>query len=65
MEVLALSGHREEALAVYEKSRRILAEELSMAPAKRTTEMYEQILAGDLSFDIAFDPGGTRVRAQR
>ncbi len=57
MEVLALSGHREEALAVYEKSRRILAEELSMAPAKRTTEIYEQILAGDLSFDMPLAQG--------
>lgn len=51
MEVLALSGRREEALAVYESCRRLLAEELSMQPAKRTTEIYDQILAGELSFD--------------
>lgn len=57
MEILALAGHREEALAVYEKSRRVLAEELAMAPAKRTTEMYEQILAGDLSFESSLAQG--------
>ncbi len=51
MELLALSGRREEALAVYEACRRLLAEELSMEPARRTTEMYEKILAGDLSFE--------------
>ncbi len=51
MEVLALSGRREEALAVYETLRRLLAEELAMEPASRTTGIYEQILAGELQFD--------------
>ncbi|MDX1417478.1 MAG: protein kinase, partial [Candidatus Promineifilaceae bacterium] len=51
LEVLALSGHREEALAVYDECRKLLAEELAMAPSKRTTEIYEMIVAGDLSFD--------------
>jgi WD40 repeat protein/serine/threonine protein kinase/two-component SAPR family response regulator len=51
MEILALSGHREEALSVYESLRRLLAEELAMQPASRTTKMYEQIMAGDLSFE--------------
>ncbi|MGD2048296.1 MAG: protein kinase, partial [Chloroflexota bacterium] len=51
MEVLALSGQREEALAIYDNCRRLLAEELSMEPARRTTEIAEKIQAGDLSFD--------------
>ncbi len=50
MEIMALSGQRSEALTVYENCRRILAEELGMAPTKRTTQVYEQILAGDLAF---------------
>ncbi|MGD2079488.1 MAG: protein kinase, partial [Chloroflexota bacterium] len=51
MEVLALSGRREEALATYERARKVLAQDLGMAPSKRTTELYEQIMAGDLSFE--------------
>lgn len=51
MQALALSGRREQALAAYETCRRVLAEELGMAPAARTTETYEKILAGDLQFD--------------
>ncbi len=50
MKVLALNGQRAEALALYESCQRLLAEELGMAPASRTTEVYEQIRAGDLSF---------------
>lgn len=51
MEVLALSGHREEALAVYGACRRLLAEELGMQPARWTTEIYERIVAGELHFE--------------
>ncbi|MFN2138026.1 MAG: protein kinase domain-containing protein, partial [Candidatus Promineifilaceae bacterium] len=50
MKILALNGQRTEALAVYEHFSRLLAEELGMAPAARTTERYEQIRAGDLNF---------------
>jgi len=57
MEALALSGHREEALSVYENCRRLLAEELSMEPANRTTEIAEKIQAGDLSFDTPMVKG--------
>jgi WD40 repeat protein/serine/threonine protein kinase/two-component SAPR family response regulator len=57
MEALALSGHREEALAVYEDCRRILAEELSMEPANRTTEMARKIQSGDLSFETPLVQG--------
>jgi DNA-binding SARP family transcriptional activator/tRNA A-37 threonylcarbamoyl transferase component Bud32 len=51
MEALALSGRREQALAAYDSCRRVLAEELGMAPAARTTEHYDKIRAGDLQFD--------------
>jgi tRNA A-37 threonylcarbamoyl transferase component Bud32 len=51
MEALALGGRREQALAVYEACRRVLAEELGMAPAARTTAYYDQIVAGELQFD--------------
>jgi WD40 repeat protein/DNA-binding SARP family transcriptional activator len=50
MKILALNGQRTEALAVYESFSRLMAKELGMAPAKRTTERYEQIRAGDLNF---------------
>jgi WD40 repeat protein/DNA-binding SARP family transcriptional activator len=57
MEGLALSGRREEALAVYESCRRRLAAELGMEPAARTSEYYEKIRAGDLRFDTAPSQG--------
>ena len=57
MEIMALSGQRADALATYERCRRLLAEELGMAPAKRTTEVYERILAGELSFDTSMPEG--------
>jgi DNA-binding SARP family transcriptional activator len=57
MQALALNGRREEALAVYETCRRLLLEELAMAPAARTTEYYEKIRAGDLRFDTTPSQG--------
>ena len=51
MEILALDGQREEALVQYELCRRLLAEELGMAPTSRTTDIYDKIVAGDLRFD--------------
>jgi WD40 repeat protein/serine/threonine protein kinase/DNA-binding SARP family transcriptional activator len=50
MKILALNGQRAEAMALYESFSRLLAEELAMAPASRTTERYEQIRTGNLSF---------------
>ena len=49
MRLLALSGRRSEALAQYERCRRILAEELGVEPTVETTILYEQIKAGDLN----------------
>ncbi|MAU00169.1 MAG: hypothetical protein CL608_23765 [Anaerolineaceae bacterium] len=57
MEIYALSGRREEALALYESCRRLLGEELGMAPTTRTSEMYRQIVAGDLRFDAPANRG--------
>jgi DNA-binding SARP family transcriptional activator/tRNA A-37 threonylcarbamoyl transferase component Bud32 len=57
MEVLALSGQRAEALATYERCRRYFIEELGMEPASRTTEVYEKIRVGDLSFEVPLAQG--------
>jgi DNA-binding SARP family transcriptional activator/tRNA A-37 threonylcarbamoyl transferase component Bud32 len=57
MEALALNGRREEALAVYESCRHLLAAELGMAPAARTTDFYEKIRDGDLRFDTTPSQG--------
>ena len=43
MRVLALAGQRSAALAQYETCRRVLAEELGVAPAPETTALYQQI----------------------
>ena len=43
MRVLALDGQRSTALAQYETCKRVLAEELGVAPAPETTALYEQI----------------------
>ena len=51
MKILALNGQRSEGVALYDNCRRLLAEELGMAPSARTTEIYEQIRAGALSFE--------------
>jgi len=57
MEIFALDGQREEALAQYEQCRRLLAEELGMAPTSRTTAIYNKIVDGDLRFDEAQTQG--------
>ncbi|KAA3664594.1 MAG: hypothetical protein DWQ04_04895, partial [Chloroflexi bacterium] len=49
MQVLALNGQRSAALTLYETCRRLLFEELAMAPSTRTTERYQQIQGGDLT----------------
>ena len=57
MEILARNGQRNEALAVYERCRRLFYEELGMDPSARTTELYEQIRAGDLRLDSLNEQG--------
>ena len=49
---MALDGHREEALTLYARCQRLLVEELGMAPTKRTTEIYNKIVAGEMSFEV-------------
>ncbi len=46
MELLALSGEREAALAEYETCRQVLHQELRVAPTPETTTLYEQIRDG-------------------
>lgn len=57
MQILALSGQRAAALALYDSYRRLLAEELGMAPAAQTTGLYEKIQSGELHFDQPQIPG--------
>jgi predicted ATPase/DNA-binding SARP family transcriptional activator len=46
MRLLVLDGRRNAALSQYETCRRLLADELDVEPADRTTALYEQIRAG-------------------
>ncbi len=46
MRLLALCGRRSEALAQYDICRRVLAENLGIAPMRQTTEMFEAIRDG-------------------
>ena len=48
MRLLALCGRRSEALAQYDLCRRVLAENLGIAPMRRTTEIFEAIRDGQL-----------------
>lgn len=48
MLLLALSGQRNAALAQYETCRRLLAQELGVAPEEETTQLYHAIFKGDL-----------------
>lgn len=54
MRLLALTGQRAAALSQYESLKRLLDDEMGMAPAARTTALYEKIQAGDL--DLAVGP---------
>jgi hypothetical protein len=55
--LLALSGRRSETLAQYHRCRRLLAEELAVAPSPETTDLFEQIRDGNLA--------GTALAPQR
>jgi WD40 repeat protein/DNA-binding SARP family transcriptional activator len=48
MRLLALSGQRGKALEQYETCRRLLDDELGIAPTPDTTALYERIKAGEL-----------------
>jgi DNA-binding SARP family transcriptional activator len=49
MQILALTGRRNEAIVLYDECKRLLTEELGMAPAAKTTALSEQIKGGSLS----------------
>jgi len=49
MELLVLSGQRVEAIRQYHELVRILDEELSVAPSKETTQLYERIQSEDFA----------------
>jgi DNA-binding SARP family transcriptional activator/predicted ATPase len=49
MRLLALSGRRSEALAQYHRCRRLLAEELDVAPSPETMGLFQQIRDGNLA----------------
>jgi WD40 repeat protein/serine/threonine protein kinase len=55
MEILARSGYREEALAQYQRIRQGLAEDLGMSPSARTSDLYEQILAGEIDLELPLE----------
>ncbi|MBN1810286.1 MAG: AAA family ATPase, partial [Anaerolineae bacterium] len=60
MRLLAWDGQRGAALAQYEACRQALADELNVEPAAETTQLYEQIRAGELpspgTLDLTVQP---------
>jgi len=48
MRLLAYSGQRGAALAQYETCRRLLEEELGVEPGPKTTQLYQELLAGEV-----------------
>jgi len=53
LRALALDGQRNQALAHYAEYRKLLDEELSVAPDVRTTALYQRIRAGGLRPNVA------------
>jgi DNA-binding SARP family transcriptional activator/tetratricopeptide (TPR) repeat protein len=53
MRLLAWSGQRGAALAQYASCRQALADELGVDPAAETTQLYEQIKAGELETPVS------------
>jgi len=47
MRLLALSSHRSEALAQFEKCRQVLSDELGVEPSADTRELYKSIHSGE------------------
>jgi len=51
MRLLAQSGQRSAAIAQFEHCRKLIEEELGVEPEDETYELYEQIMAGELSVE--------------
>jgi WD40 repeat protein/serine/threonine protein kinase/DNA-binding SARP family transcriptional activator len=66
MELLARSGRSEEALAEYESYRRVLRDELGMAPTAKTNTLYQKIVASglDLSLSSSYSVRGYNLHEQ-
>ena len=65
MRALALSGQSAAALAHYATCVRVLDEELGVAPAAQTTELYEQIRTGQLRTPLAITSTEATVPGRR
>lgn len=69
MRLLALSGQRSAALAQYESCRRLLADELGIAPTVETVQLVEQIKAGELGREaepaLSTLSGSRRAKGER
>jgi WD40 repeat protein/DNA-binding SARP family transcriptional activator len=61
MQLLALGGQREAALAQYEQYRQLLAEELGVEPSKAAQELYEVLSTGEWPDGVPL-PGTTPDR---
>ncbi|MFZ0546947.1 MAG: BTAD domain-containing putative transcriptional regulator [Candidatus Promineifilaceae bacterium] len=62
MQLLMLDGQRNAALAQFETCRQILEDELGVEPAEATTELYEQIRAGDWANNLETMGAGSGQR---
>ena len=62
MLILALSGRRSEALALYHTCCQTLAEALDVEPAQATTNLYERVRTGELG-EPALRPEGACARS--
>ena len=57
MQILALTGRRSEAVALYDTCRKLLSDELGMAPTAKTTALSEQIKGGSLNLATPVQQG--------